>query len=108
MSSPSKQVLIIDNDEEESLKLVRMLESAGHNPTTTWSGLEALELLRSREFDLVLVSSYLPDMYVGDFFARFNQLPVQPCSIVIQEGESRAASLMKVRSAIGEEIQAKK
>ena len=108
MSSPGKQVLIVDNDEAESRKLASMLESTGHHPTTTWSGLEALELLRSRDFDLVLVSSYLPDMYVGDFFARFNQLPVQPCSIVMQEGEGRAASLMKVSSAIGAEIQSKK
>jgi len=108
MSSPGKQVLIVDNDEGESRKLASMLESAGHHPITTWSGLEALELLKAREFDLVLVSSYLPDLYVGDFFARFNQLPVQPCSIVMQEGEGRAASMMKVRSAIGEGIQSKK
>jgi hypothetical protein len=33
---------------------------------------------------------------------------VQPCSIVMQEGEGRAASMMKVRSAIGEGIQSKK
>ena len=108
MSSPGKRVLIVDNDEAESRKLASMLESAGHHPTTTWSGLEALELLKSRDFDLVLVSSYLPDLYVGDFFARFNQLPAPPCSIVMQEGDGRAASLLKVRSAIGSEIQPKK
>jgi hypothetical protein len=52
------------------------------------SGLEALELLESQEFDIVLVSSYLPDLYVGDFFERFNRLPVRPCVIVKQEGQA--------------------
>jgi CheY-like chemotaxis protein len=89
MSSPSKQILIVDNNEEESRILGSMLERAGHRPTTTWSGLEALELLKSRKFDLALVSSYLPDVYVGDFFERFNRLPAQPCAIVMQEGERR-------------------
>ncbi len=106
--SPSKQVLIVDNNEEESRTLASMLERAGHTPTTTWSGLEALELLKAREFDLVLVSSYLPDLYVGDFFERFNRLPVQPCAIVLQEGQGRAVSLTKVRSMIEEEIHSEK
>jgi CheY-like chemotaxis protein len=104
MSTLSKQVLIVDNNEEEARTLASMLERVGHCPTTTWSGLEALELLKSREFDLVLVSSYLPDLYVGDFFERLNRLPAQPSSIVIQEGEGRAATLTKVKSMIGEEI----
>lgn len=107
MPSPGKQVLIVDNNDEESRTLASMLESAGHHPTTTWSGLEALELLKAREFDLVLVSSYLPDLYVGDFFERFNQLAVQPSSIVMQEGEGRAGSLTKLKSAIGSELHSK-
>ena len=78
MPSQSKRVLIVDNDEKESQVLASMLELEGYRPTTTWSGLEALELLKSREFNIVLVSSYLPDLYVGDFFERFNGLPVRP------------------------------
>jgi CheY-like chemotaxis protein len=104
MSLPSKQVLIVDNNEEESLVLSSMLERAGLRPTITWSGLEALELLQAGEFDLVLVSSYLPDLYVGEFFERFNRLPVHPCAIVMQEGEDRAASLVHLKSRIEEEI----
>jgi CheY-like chemotaxis protein len=100
MLSRSKPVLIIDNNEEELRILASMLERAGHHPTITWSGLEALELLKAREFDLVLVSSYLPDIYVGDFFERFNRLPVRPTAIVMQEGQGRAA--LEVRSMIEE------
>ena len=107
MSSASMQILIVDNNEEESRTLASMLERAGHRPTTTWSGLEALELLKSREFDLALVSNYLPDVYVGDFFERFNRLPAQPRAIVMQEGESRAVSLMRVKDMMGEEVGSK-
>jgi CheY-like chemotaxis protein len=103
MPSKTKRVLIVDNDEQESRVLASMLERAGYHSTTTWSGLEALELLEAREFDIALVSSYLPDLYVGDFFKRFNCLPVQPCAIVMQEGQACADTLVQVKSVIGEE-----
>jgi CheY-like chemotaxis protein len=102
MNMSPRNILIVDNNEEESGTLASMLERTGHHPTTTWSGLEALELLSVQEFDLVLVSSYLPDLYVGEFFERLNRLPVQPCVIVMQEGSGREASLMKVKSMIAE------
>ena len=66
-----------------------MYQRKGYDSIATWSGLEALELLKSGEFDVVLVSSYLPDVYVGDFFERLNRLPVQPCSFVMEEGSFR-------------------
>ena len=97
MSSQSKRVLVVNNNDEESQVLASLLDGAGYRSTTTWSGLEALELLESQEFDIVLVSSYLPDLYVGDFFERFHRLPVRPCVIVMQEGQA-------VRSMIGKEL----
>jgi hypothetical protein len=70
---------------------------------TTWSGLEALELLNSGEYDVLLVSSYIPDLYVGDFFERLSHLPVRPRSIVMQEGRAPAATLLEVKGMMGEE-----
>ena len=91
MSSPGKQVLIVDNDEAECAE-TRLHAGKCRSTTPPRRGADWRHWnLRSRDFDLVLVSSYLPDLYVGDFFARFNQLPVPPCSIVMQEGEGRAA-----------------
>ncbi|MGA9801055.1 MAG: response regulator [Terriglobales bacterium] len=95
--SRNKRVLIVDNDEEESGRLGVMLKRAGYDAVATWSGLEALELLKSGECDIVLVSSYLPDIYVGDFFARLNHMPVQPCSIVMQEGWTPDATLREMK-----------
>jgi CheY-like chemotaxis protein len=90
MPTQTKRVLVVDNNDEESQVFASMLEHAGYRPTTTWSGLEALELLKPREFNIVLVSSYLPDLYVGAFFERFNRLPLRPCMIVMQERQACA------------------
>ena len=49
----------------ESNRLEAMLHEAGYETITTWSGLEALELLKSQKVDILLVSSYLPDLYIG-------------------------------------------
>ncbi len=98
--SRNKRVLIVDNNEEESGGLGVMLRSAGYDSNATWSGLEALELLKSGEYDILLVSSYLPDVYVGEFFERLGRLPVQPCSIVIQEGCTLTAALQEVKHVV--------
>src|SRR5471032_1567260 len=64
---------------KKNSRLGVMLQRAGYDSIATWSGLEALELLKSGEYDILLMSSYLPDVYVGDFFERLNRLPVRPC-----------------------------
>ena len=66
-------------------KLEGMLQQAGYDSSTTWSGLDALELLQSRRYDVLLASAYLPDLYVGDFCERLRRLPTQPCTILMQE-----------------------
>ena len=60
------------------------------------------ELLQSRRYDVLLVSTYLPDLYVGDFFERLRRLPVQPCTIVMQEDHDSASMVQNVRYMIGE------
>ena len=101
--SRNKRVLIVDNNEEESGRLAVMLQRAGYYSIATWSGLEALEFLKSGDYDILLVSSYLPDVYVGDFLERLNRLPVRPCSIVMQEGRPVAATLVEVKNMAGAE-----
>jgi CheY-like chemotaxis protein len=100
MVSGNKRILIVDNDEEEACAFVSMLERSGLKPETTWSGLEALELIKSKKFDILLVSNYLPDLYIGEFFERLKALPEQPCSVVIQEDQSRDNTLLKLKSMI--------
>ena len=95
--SRSKRVLIVDNDEEESARLGLTFQRAGYDSSATWSGLEALELLKSGKYDVLLVSSYLPDVYVGDFVKRLNRLPERPGTIVMQEVYTSAETQQKSR-----------
>src|ERR1700694_680104 len=96
--SRNRRILIVVANEEESGRLGVILQRAGYDSIATWSGLEALELLKSGEYDILLMSSYLPDVYVGDFFERLNRLPVRPCSIVMQEGPPAAAACLEVQN----------
>jgi CheY-like chemotaxis protein len=100
--SRNKRVLIVDNNEEESGRLGVMLQRSGYDSIATWSGLAALELMKSEKYDILLVSSYLPDVYVGEFFERLSRLPVPPCSIVMQEGRTSAATLQEVKNVVEE------
>ena len=93
--SRNHRILIVDNDEQESRSLEAKVQGAGYDTIATWSGLEALDLLKSQQIDILLVSSYLPDLYIGDFLARLRSLPVQPCSIVMQGGVRRHRGVIK-------------
>jgi CheY-like chemotaxis protein len=103
MALPNKRVLIVDNNEEEAHAFASLLERSGCLPRATWSGLEALELLKSEEFAILLVSNYLPDLYVGEFLERLRTLPSRPRSIVMRENQSRATTLLKLKSMVEEE-----
>jgi len=73
-----KTVLIVDNNEDALQMLQGVLESAGFDTETTWSGREALVLLESRGFDVLLVDDYLPDLHSNDFLNRVRRLPMLP------------------------------
>lgn len=62
MSGRRKEILILDNDESVLIGLERILEDEGFETTTTWDTREALDLLDSREFDLLLVGNHPPDV----------------------------------------------
>jgi len=79
-----KKVLIVDNNDVVLGSIQATLENAGFDTLATWSGVEALELLRSGEFDVLVVDDYLPDLHAHDFLERVTQLPIQPWVVVMQ------------------------
>jgi CheY-like chemotaxis protein len=72
------QILVVDNDDQERAELADKLKMLGHNSAETWSGSEALRLLKSKRFDVLLVEDYLADMYIGDFLERVSALNDAP------------------------------
>ena len=61
MKAHRKKILVADCHEDGLIVLERLLEDAGFDTTTVWTGRDALRLAESHVFDLILLSSYLPD-----------------------------------------------
>lgn len=95
-----KKALILENSHQTLRSLQAMLEEAGFEAFGTWSGHEALELLKSGTFDVLLVDDYLPDLYVGDFLERVGRLPVQPW-IVVMHGSKPKPGKLRHYEALG-------
>jgi CheY-like chemotaxis protein len=91
-------ILVVDNDDHMLLALTRELKEMGYDPLATWSGLEALHQLKSRRFGILLVDSYLPDMYIGDFLERVSDLPLIPKIWVMQTAPAQDVCIYGSRS----------
>ena len=61
MKAHRKKILVADCHEDGLIVLEKLLEDAGFDTTTVWTGRDALRLAESNVFDLILLSSYLPD-----------------------------------------------
>jgi CheY-like chemotaxis protein len=80
----TKKILIVDNNDQVRLTLQQVLEKVGFDTRTTWSGREALALLKSQEFDVLLLADFLPDLHSSDFLSEVGKLPVQPWIVIMQ------------------------
>jgi len=79
------KLLIVECDDHTNGRFQEMFAARGFDTFGTWSGHEALKLLESAEFNIVLVDNYLPDLYVGDFLERLSRVPVQPIIVVMHQ-----------------------
>ena len=77
-------ILIVDDDKHVLMALEGLSESKGYNTTTAWSGHEALRLLRSQSFDVVLLDEYLPDLDSGEILQHVAGMEIPPQVIVMQ------------------------
>lgn len=92
-SSGRAKVLIVDNDDRILWKFQEALENAGFDTTATWSGQEALVLLKSGVFDVLLVDDYLPDLHSHDFLERVRRLSTQPSIVVMHNSAAQPGDL---------------
>lgn len=93
-----KRILIADCYVEVLLALEGMLEDAGFDTTTAWTGREALGLIQSQTFDLVLVSKYLPDTECEDILKTLQQTRANIPCIVMQPSTPESAELDALRA----------
>ncbi len=62
MSDGLEHVLVVDDNRLNRLKLARGLEQQGYDVNTAENGREALEMLRSTSFELLLLDIMMPEM----------------------------------------------
>ena len=62
MDERLRRVLILDTDPDELIKLQHMLEEAEIETTITWDEAEALQLLGTAAFDLILIGDHPPEL----------------------------------------------
>jgi CheY-like chemotaxis protein len=89
-------VLIVENDERVLHSLETMVKDEGFQIRTTWSGREALALLQSQSFDLVLVDNHLPDIYCGEFVKQASRH--SRSIVVLQAGRPMPTSLKRYKT----------
>jgi CheY-like chemotaxis protein len=79
-----KKVLIVESNDTIAETLQKGLQDVGFGTRATWSGHEALALIQSSEFDVVLMDNYMPDLHATDFLERLSRLPSQPWVVVMK------------------------
>jgi two-component system response regulator MprA len=55
-------ILVVDDDKDVAISIVRALEVLGHTATTCGHAQEAFEVLGTQSFDLLLVDYRMPEM----------------------------------------------
>lgn len=89
-----KRILVVD-DEPGILRVLSIqLKLHGYEPVTTPSGTEAVELVRTREPDVILLDIFLPDINGLEVLERvraFSQIPV----IVFSANQSALETALK-------------
>jgi CheY-like chemotaxis protein len=82
--SDRKRLLVVDDDEQMLIALERLLEDAGYDTTTAWSGQEALRLLRQRSFDFILLDDYLPGVTTEEILRQLQRMPGKAPVVIMQ------------------------
>jgi len=83
VGSQGKNVLILDSAPEFLIALEHVLEEEGFNTTTTWNTGEAIALLSSRQFNVVLVGEHPPEVKGEEVLKALQSRRSIPC-IVLQ------------------------
>jgi len=79
-----KKVLVVENDEKVLAAFQSRLKDGGFDTQATWSARDALSVLESQRFDLLLTDGYLPDLHVSEFLERVAHLRSRAKIVVMQ------------------------
>ena len=75
MTHKPNRVLLVDDDRQTRLKLARNLESDGYAVSSAEGGRQALDMLESESFDLIILDILMPEV---DGFAVLSEVKANP------------------------------
>src|SRR3712207_2236073 len=94
MAHESGHILVVDDNRMNRIKLSRSLEQQGHSVEVAENGRRALEMLRERPFDLVLLDIIMPEMdgyQVLERIKRDSRLQSIPVIVISAVDETESA-----------------
>ncbi len=75
MTHELNRILLVDDDRQTRLKLSRNLESEGYTVGVAQGGRQALDMLESESFDLIILDILMPEV---DGFTVLSQVKATP------------------------------
>jgi DNA-binding response OmpR family regulator len=101
MSVTRKRILIADCNEDVLLSLEWMLEEAGFDTTTAWSGHDALSLVHSQAFDLILLGDHLADSRCEEILQELQNKHASTGCILMQPSRTASPELAAALQYLG-------
>lgn len=96
MAQNRLDILVVDDDLLARMAAVQCVKRQGHTPRMAVSGAQALEMLRSEKFDLVLLDLLMPEMDGFDVLTKIMQDPqLSDIPVIIVSGADDADSIEK-------------
>ena len=108
MTTERKRVLVADCHEEVLIVLEKMLEDAGFDTTTVWTAQEALRLIETQKFDVILLNEYLPDSECEELLRTLQNRGAQVPSIVMQPSAPEITDTRTLRRLGAREVVCKR
>lgn len=84
MDVSRRRALIVDTDETVLISVERLLEEEGIDTTTTWDMREALAMLRSKRYDVLLLAEHPPEISCGHILRQLRESGDRTPTIVMQ------------------------
>jgi two-component system nitrogen regulation response regulator NtrX len=91
------KILVVDDDKATRHVLRGVLKNSGFSTSVAKDGIEALELLRTRRFDLLLLDVWMPRMNGLDLLAKLRNDKTRPRVVVMTSDDAPETLLKAVR-----------
>ena len=97
-STYRKRILVADCHHDSLILLEKILEDAEFDTTTVWTADEALTLLETRAFDLLLVNEYLPDADCDELLQVIKKRGTRLPCIIMQPSATCITALSRLKT----------